>query len=40
MRTLPNMTVVVPADERETEAVVEWMHPMRVLYTFVWAVLV
>ena len=24
MRTLPNMTVVVPADERETEAVVEW----------------
>ena len=24
MRTLPNMTVVVPADERETEAVIEW----------------
>ena len=24
MRTLPNMTVVVPADEREAEAVVEW----------------
>ena len=24
MRTLPNMTVVVPADERETDAVVEW----------------
>ena len=24
MRTLPNMTVVVPADERETEAVIDW----------------
>lgn len=24
MRTLPNMTVIVPADERETEAVIDW----------------
>lgn len=24
MRVLPNMTVIVPADERETEAVIEW----------------
>ena len=24
MRTLPNMTVVVPADEREAEAVIDW----------------
>ena len=24
MRTLPNMTVIVPADEKETESVIEW----------------
>ena len=24
MRVLPNMTVIVPADEKETEAVITW----------------
>ena len=35
MRTLPNMTVVVPADERETEAVIDWAASYEALYMYV-----